>query len=102
MPLDQHNSISITAKATGLSFNCLMLLQPERCLLAYRSMSNAFFRDLPVSSFEFHSSFLAVKSINLVVACDGFFCVTEIICIFHSGYFNCRVLFKQFLIRTAV
>ena len=125
MPSDKHNTI--TAKAMGLIFHYLTLLQPKRCLLAYRSMYNAFFMDLPagpptggggggggggelghfapgpslrgapggpmkgptltlchgplnfsgrpclpVSSFVSHSSLLLTKSIDLVVACDGF------------------------------
>jgi len=76
MPSDQCNSIA--AKTTGLTFfRCSMSLQPKRCLLAYRSMCNAFFRDLPVSSFVSHSSLLTVKSIYLVVAHDGFLCVMK-------------------------
>jgi len=31
-----------------------MSLQPERCLLAYRSTYNAYFMDLPVSFFVCH------------------------------------------------
>ena len=37
---------------------------------------------LPVSSFVFHLSLLTVKNIDLVVAHDGFLCVTKIVCIF--------------------
>ena len=77
------------AEATGLIFHCSTLLQPEKCLLAYRSMCNAFFMDLPVPSFVFHLSLLTVKSVDLVVACDDFLCITEIICIFDRGYFDC-------------
>ena len=47
------------------------MLWPERCLLAYRSMYNAFFMDLPVS-FVSHSSLLTAKSVDLAVARDGF------------------------------
>ena len=85
-----------------LIFHCLMLLQPERCLLAYRSMPNVFSRDLPVSSFVFHLSLLTVKSIDLVVARDGFLCTMEIVCIFMVATLITEVLFKQFLICTAV
>jgi len=76
MPSVKHNSI--TAKAIDLIFHCSTLLQPKWCLLAYRSICNVFFRDLPVSSFMFHSSLLTVKSVDLVVARDGFLCVTKI------------------------
>jgi len=65
-------------------------------------MSDAFFRDLPESSFVFHSSLLTVKSVNLVVACDGFLCVMEIIRILIVSTLIAEVLSKQFLIRTAV
>ena len=70
MPSDKHNSI--TAKATGLIFSLFELLQPDRCLLAYRSTYNAFFMDLPVSSFVSHSSLLTAKSVDLVIAHDDF------------------------------
>ena len=70
MPSDKRNSIM--AKATDLIFHCSMLLQPDWCLLAYCSMYNVFFMDLPVSSFVSHSSLLTVKSVDLVIACDGF------------------------------
>jgi len=36
--------------------------------LAYHSLYNAFFIDLPVPSFMFHSSLLTVKTVDLVVA----------------------------------
>jgi len=71
-----------------------MSLQPKRCLLAYHSTSNAFLRDLPVSSFMFHSSLLTVKSIDLVVTHDGFLCTTEMVHIFHSGYLDYRGVFQ--------
>ena len=35
-----------------------------------------------------------MKSVNLVVACDGFLWVTEIVRIFHSGYLDSRGAFK--------
>ena len=35
-------------------------------------------------------------------ACDGFLCVTEIVHVFHSGYFDYRATFEQFLIRITV
>jgi len=45
------------------------------CLLAYSSTHNTFFMDYPVSFFVFHSSLLASKCVNLVVARDGFLCM---------------------------
>ena len=70
MPSDKHNLI--TAKAMGLIFHCSMSLRPDRCLLAYCSTYNAFFMDLPMSSFVSHLSLLTGKGVDLAVACDGF------------------------------
>ena len=56
MPSDKHNSI--TAKAMGLIYS---LFDVARCLLAYHSTYNAFFMDLPVSSFVSHSSLLTER-----------------------------------------
>ena len=64
--------------------------------MAHRSTCNAFFRDLPVSSFVFHSSLLIVKSVNLVVACDGFLCIREIVRNFHGGYLDYGGAFDSF------
>jgi len=58
--------------------------------------------DLPVSSFVFHSSLLTVKSVDLVVPCDGFFIVMEIVHIFMVAASITEVLFKKLLICTAV
>jgi len=66
--------------------------------VAYCSTCNAFFRDLPVTSFVFHSSLLTVKSINSVVACDGFLYIMRIIRTFHSGYFYYRGTFQTVLV----
>ena len=68
MPSDKHNSIM--AKATGLTFSLFDLASG---LLAYRTMYDVFFMDLPVSSFVFHSSLLTVISVDLTVAHNGFF-----------------------------
>ena len=87
MPSVKHNLIM--AKAMGLIFS---LFDIASSLLAYRSTWNVFFKDLPVSSFVFHSSLLTVKIVDLVVTCDGFLYVTEIVCIFHSGYLDYRQL----------
>ena len=66
--------------------------------IPYRSTYNAFFMDLPVSSFVSHSFLLTAKGVDLAVACDGFPCNG------NRLYFIliAEVLFKQFLIRTAV
>ena len=83
------------AKATGWIFHCLMLLEPNTCLLGYRSTYNAFFMDLPVPSFVSHSSVLTAKGVNLVVARDSLpGCVMKIV---YSGYFDCRGAFRTVL-----
>ena len=43
--------------------------------------------DLPVSSFVSHSSLLTAKGVDLAVAHDDR--NKKIICIFHSGNFDC-------------
>ena len=65
-------------------------------------MYNAFFMDLPVSSFVCHSSLLTAKGIDLVVACDGFPSKRKLSVFFIVAIMIAEVLFKQFLIRTAV
>ena len=51
--------------------------------------------DLLVSSFVRHSSLLTAKGVDLVVA-------RKTVRIFHSGIMIAEVLFKQFLICTAL
>ena len=71
-------------------------MQPDMCLLAYRNTYNAFFMDLPVSSFVFHSSLLTAKGVDLAVVRWLPF-VMEIVSIFHSGYFDCRGAYRTVL-----
>ena len=79
-----------------------MLLRPDRCLLAYRSTYNAFFMDLPVSSFVSHSSLLTGKGVDLVRERDGFPSKWKSSVFFIVAILIAKVLFKQFLIRIAV
>jgi len=51
MPYNLQNST--VAKATHLIFHLFDVTSARECLLAYRSMYNAFFIDLPVHSFIF-------------------------------------------------
>jgi len=39
-------------------------------------------------SFMFHSSLLTAKSVNLVVAYDGFTCIMEIVLVIYKGAFQ--------------
>jgi len=74
MPSDNHNSMAVKAY-------CSALLQPERCLLAYQIWTYQCPHMCLIT-------FAHNKNINLVVVCDGFLYVTEIIRILHSGYFH--------------
>ena len=65
-------------------------------------MYNAFFMDLPVSSFVSHSSLLTEKGVDLVRACDGFPSKRKLSVFFIVAILIAKVLFKQFLIRIAV
>ena len=79
-----------------------MSLRPERYLLAYRSTYNAFLLDLLVSSFVSHSSLLTAKGVDLAVACDGFPSKRKSSAFFIVDILIAEVLFKRFLIHTAV
>jgi len=78
---------------------CLTSLQPKRCLLAYYSMYNTFFMNLPVPSFVFHSSLLTAKSVKFggcpwwLPLHDGKFSV-----FFILATLIMQLLFKYFLI----
>ena len=67
MPSDKHNLITI--KGTGLIFSLFNIALAQEVPLAY---CNAFFMDLPVSSFVSHSYLLTAESADLVVALVGF------------------------------
>ena len=58
--------------------------------------------DLPLSSFVSHSSLLTVKSVDLVVAYDGFPSKRKLSVFFIVAILIAEVLFEQFLNRTAV
>ena len=70
--------------------------------MAYRSTYNAFFMDLPMSSFLSHSSLLTGKGVDLAQALDGFPLKRKSSVFFIVAILIAEVLFKQFLIRTAV
>ena len=65
-------------------------------------MYNAFFMDLPVSSFVSHSSLLIGKGVDLARARDGFPSKRKLSVFFIVAVLIVKVLFKQFLIRIAV
>ena len=70
--------------------------------LAYCSVYNALFMALPVSSFVPHSCLLTAKSVDLMVAHDGFPSKRKLSVFFIVAIFIAVVLFKQFLIRNDV
>ena len=65
-------------------------------------MDNAFFVDLPVSSFVSHSFLLTVKNVDLAVAHDGFLSLRKSSVFFIVAVLIAEVFFEQFLIHTAV
>ena len=79
-----------------------MSLRRDRCLLAYRSTYNAFFMDIPVSSFVSHSSLLTGKGVNLARARDGFPSKQKSSVFFIVAILIAELLYKQLLIRIAV
>ena len=86
------------AKGTDLIFFTV-----QRCFSPRRTFwhTAVFFMDLPVSPFVLHTSVLTEKSVNLVLARDGFLYVAESLLIRIScrGYCSNR---EKFLICTAV
>ena len=70
MSSDKHNLI--TAKSTGLIVSLFDVTSAGHVPFGILQYVNAFFMDLPVSSFVSHSSLLTAKSVDLTVACDGF------------------------------
>ena len=87
MPSDKHNVI--ITKAMGLIFLLFDIASAWEVPFGHTTV------DLLVSSLVFHSSLLTAKSANLAVAHDDFLCVKEIVCVFHSGYFDYRSAFDS-------
>ena len=98
MPSGKHNSIM--AKVMGLIFHCLMSLQP---LGVPQGVPQGVLQGVPqgvqcilhgLTSVLLCVPFIfadSPKGINLVVTCDAWLpFVMEIVCIFHSSYFDCR------------
>ena len=56
------------AKVTGLIFLLYDVALAGHVPFVYHITYNAFFMDLPVSSFVSHSSFLTAKGVDLAVA----------------------------------
>ena len=72
MPSDKRNLI--TAKATGLIFSLFDVTSAQEVPFGIPHYIQCILHGLtvPVSSFVSHSSLLTVKSVDLVVARDGF------------------------------
>jgi len=76
-------------QAMYLIFSLFDATSAQEVPFGIRSTYNAFFMDLPVPSFAFHLSLLTAKSVDSVVAHNGF--------IFTTGYFNYIVAFQILL-----
>ena len=80
MPSDKRNLIMAKATTDLIFFAARQGFSQSRCLLTYHI----------TWTFQCHPLYFIHlgKSVDFVVALDGFLCVTEIIHTFHSGYFN--------------
>jgi len=85
MPSDQHNAIM--TKVIGLIFSLFDVASAQEMPFGIPQYVQCILQGL---TSVFRSSLLTVKKHFLVVARDGFLCVTEIVCSFHSGYFDYR------------
>ena len=69
--MPKHNAIM--AKATGLIFSLFDVASVGHVLFGIpQYVYNAFFMDLPVSSFVSHSSLLTAKGVDLTVVREDF------------------------------
>ena len=74
MPSGQRNLI--TAKATSLVFFFTSVASVREVPFGIPQYAQCILQGLTsVLPFVLHSSLLTVKSVNLVIACDGFLCV---------------------------
>jgi len=90
MPLDQCKLTTM-----GLIFFAVQChFGPRGTSSAHCSMYNAFFMELPVAFFVPHSALLTVKSVNSVVALDGFFHNRKLSVFFMQATFNYTVVFQ--------
>ena len=86
----------------ALIFSLFDIASAQEVPLVYHSTYNAFFMDLPVSSFVSQSSLLTAKSADLAVAHDGFPSQWKSSIFFIVATLIAEVLFEQFLVCTAV
>ena len=89
MPPDKHNSIM--AKVTGLMFSLFDVALAREVPFGIPQYIQCILHGLTSVLLYVPFILLTAKSVE-----------TEIIRIFHSGYFDCRGAFEQFLIRTTV
>jgi len=97
MPLDQRNLTM--AKDIGLIFSLFDITSAREVpfgILQYTQCIQ------PMFSFVYHSSLLTAKSIDLVVAHDGFLSQQKSSVFFAVFTLITKELFQQLLIRTAV
>ena len=90
MPSDYHDSI--TANPTSLIFSLFDITSAWDVPFGILQYIQYILHGL---TSVLHLSLLTAKSVNLVVACDGFLaCAIEIAYIFHSGYLDYRGAFQ--------
>ena len=83
MPSDKHNSI--TVKATGLIFSLFKVTLAREVLFGI------------LQYVQYILSVLLCGPVELVVPRDGFFSKRKLSIFFHSGYFDCRGVFRTVL-----
>jgi len=72
-----------------------MLLDPERCFFPYHCTCNAFFQCPPFTFAHHEKCWFCGRHMMASIHNK-----LKIVHNFHSGYFDCKSSFKQFLIRT--
>jgi len=90
------------SRDTGLIFSLFNVASAQKMPFGAPLFIQCILQGLPVPFFVSHSSLLTAKcwfcGRHVMVSISNGNCL----CTFHSGYFDCRSSFKQFLIHTAV
>jgi len=91
------------AKAMGLIFSLFNVASAQKVPFGKLQYVQCILYELTRALLSFHSFLLTVKSVDLVVACDGFLCMYQKSSVFFIvATLTTELLFKQFLIYTAV
>ena len=100
MPSDKCNSIM--AKATGLIFSLFDVALAREVPFSIPQYVQCILHGLTSVLFVSHSSLPPAKSVNLVIAHDGFPSLRKLSIFLIVAVLIAEVLFEQFLIRTVV